>query len=93
MRPKFSQAFYLRAAALLWFLIALGSCFSLGFRFHSYDPGEIVAKTAYILLFFLTCYFFIWLARKAQEQEFDLPSDAEAEKIIKEFEITNKRKK
>jgi len=91
--PKFSTSLYFRSASFLWILIAFGSCFSLGARYLTFDPGEIVSKIAYILMFFLTSYFFIWMARKAKEQEFEMPSDEDAQKIITDFNKKHSRKK
>lgn len=90
---KFSQATYFLIGAYCWLMIAFGSSASLGFRFRSFDPGEIVTKISFILFYFASCYFFIWMAKKAKEQEFQMPSDDEAKKIIEDFKYNGKKKK
>ena len=93
MNLKFSQSLFFKTGSILFLIIGLGACFSLGYTYESQDMGSIVSKIAGICLDFLLFYFFLWSGRKAKEQEFEMPSDEEAKKIIEEFNATGMKKK
>lgn len=82
----------MRLLGLLFLIIAFGSCFSLGFSWNTLNPGDKAVKFAFMLMYFMGFWFFFNMGRQMQQTEFKMPTDQEAEQIIKDFEFKGKKK-
>lgn len=86
----FSEKKYFQIGALIWLVIASGSCYSLGLGWASFNLGEKIAKIGFICLYLASFYLFAWYVRK---MNFDPAlSNIDADEVIKDFESEKERK-
>lgn len=89
---KLSQGTYLRLLGLLFLIIAFGSCFSLGYSWNALNPGDKAVKFSFILMYFMGFWFFFNTGKQLQATEVKMPTEEEADEIIKNFEGKGKKK-
>lgn len=92
MKFQLSQGTYMRLLGLLFLIICFGSCFSLGYSWSSLNPGDKLVKFTFVLMYFLGFWFFFNLGKTLQASEFKMPTETEADEIIKSFEAKGKKK-
>ncbi len=91
MKLQLSQGTYMRLLGLLFLIIAFGSCFSLGYVWNGLNPGDKAVKLSFVLMYFMGFWFFYNMGNQMISTEVKMPTDEEADKIIKEFETSQRK--
>lgn len=93
MKFHLTQGTYMRLLGLLFLVIAFGSCFSLGYAWNGLNPGDKAVKFSFVLMYFMGFWFFFNMGRQMQQTEVKIPTDEEADEIIKNFKSKKPRRK
>lgn len=88
--PQLKQSTYMRLLSVLFLVISFASFFSFGYTWGNVDPGARAVKLCFCLIYFMGFWYFFNVSQTLREQEFEMPTEEEADEIIKSW---NKPKK